>query len=106
MTELNRSLSMLIYGPSKAGKTTLAVTAPYPRLYLDVESAARFLPIIPKLWDPVREEPPVADGTWDTCVVSVRAGRTDAPGGCRGRRWSCGGAGRPGGLRRGGARGW
>lgn len=24
---------------------------------------------MPKLWDPNKEEPPVADGTWDTCIV-------------------------------------
>ncbi len=69
---INQSLTMMVYGPSKAGKSTLAVTAPYPRLLLDVESAHRFLPIVVKYWDPLREEPPVADGTWDTCVVPTR----------------------------------
>lgn len=39
---------------------------------LDVEGGHRFLPIVVKYWDPLREEPPVADGTWDTCVVPVR----------------------------------
>lgn len=67
----DRSLSMLIHGHSKVGKSTFSVTGPYPRLYLDVESASRFLPITRKVWDP-REAPPVADGTWDTCVVYVR----------------------------------
>lgn len=63
---------MLIHGPSKAGKSTLAATAPYPRLMLDVEFGHKFLPINVKYWDPMREEPPIADGTWDTCVVPVR----------------------------------
>lgn len=72
MTEVNRSLTMMVYGPSKAGKSTLAVTAPYPRLMLDVEGGHRFLPIQVKYWDPLREAPPAADGTWDTCVVPVR----------------------------------
>jgi len=63
---------MMVYGESKVGKSTLAVTAPYPRLMLDVEGGHRFLPINVKYWDPIREEPPVADGTWDTCVVNVR----------------------------------
>jgi len=63
---------MMVYGESKVGKSTFAVTAPYPRLMLDVEGGHRFLPIIVKYWDPLREEPPVADGTWDTCVVTVR----------------------------------
>jgi hypothetical protein len=38
---------------------------------LDVEGGHRFLPINVKYWDPLRDEPPVADGTWDTCVVVV-----------------------------------
>ena len=69
---VQRSLTMMVYGESKVGKSTFAVTAPYPRLMLDVEGGHRFLPIVVKYWDPLREEPPVADGTWDTCVVTVR----------------------------------
>ena len=69
---VQRSLTMMVYGESKVGKSTFAVTAPYPRLMLDVEGGHRFLPIVVKYWDPLREEPPVADGTWDTCVVQVR----------------------------------
>lgn len=72
MTEVQRSLTALIYGPSKSGKSTIAATAPYPRLMLDVEFGHKFLPINVKYWDPKREDPPVADGTWDTCVVAVR----------------------------------
>jgi hypothetical protein len=68
----DRSLSFLIHGFSKVGKSTLAVTAPYPRLLLDVESASRFLLINRIEWDPMAEPPPVPDGTWDTCVVKVR----------------------------------
>ncbi len=68
----DRALSFLIHGPSKVGKSTLAVTAPYPRLYLDVESASRFLPIHGKEWNPLLDPPPFPDGTWDTCVVYVR----------------------------------
>lgn len=71
MSEVQRSLTMLVYGESKVGKSTFAATAPYPRLMLDVEGGHRFLPINVKYWDPMREEPPVADGTWDTCVVVV-----------------------------------
>lgn len=66
---MNRSLTVLVHGASKAGKSTIGATAPYPRLMLDVEHGHKFLPIIPKYWDPKREAPPVADGTWDTCVV-------------------------------------
>lgn len=71
MGQVQRSLTIMVYGESKVGKSTFAVTAPYPRLMLDVEGGHRFLPINVKYWDPLREEPPVADGTWDTCVVNV-----------------------------------
>lgn len=67
----DRSVSILIHGPSKAGKSTLSVTSPAPRLYLDVESASRFLPITRVKWDGV-SAPPEYDGTWDTCVVPTR----------------------------------
>lgn len=68
----DQALTVLVFGASKAGKSTLSVTTPAPRLYLDVESASRFLPIERIYWDPAREEPPKADGTWDTCVVQTR----------------------------------
>lgn len=71
MSNIARSLTVLVYGESKVGKSTFAATAPYPRLMLDVEGGHRFLPINIKYWDPMRELPPVADGTWDTCVVVV-----------------------------------
>lgn len=71
MSEVLRSLTVLVYGESGVGKSSFAVTAPYPRLMLDVESGHRFLPINVKYWDPLREAPPVPDGTWDTCVVIV-----------------------------------
>jgi hypothetical protein len=69
---MNRSLSILIHGASKSGKSSLSVTSPSPRLYLDVESAGRFLAIKPILWDPAKEAPPEYDGTWDTAVVATR----------------------------------
>ena len=72
MSEVTRSLTIMVHGESKVGKSSLAVTAPYPRLMLDVEGGHRFLPITVKYWDPISEEPPVADGTWDTVVVVVR----------------------------------
>ena len=72
MSEVHRSLTLMVYGESKVGKSTFAVTAPYPRLMLDVEGGHKFLPINVKYWDPMSQEPPVADGTWDTVVVQVR----------------------------------
>lgn len=68
----DRSLSILVHGDTKVGKSTLAISAPYPRLMLDVEGGNKFLNIQRKKWDPKREDPPVADGTWDTCVVDCR----------------------------------
>ena len=70
-TAVDRSLTIMVYGESKVGKSSFAVTAPYPRLMLDVEGGHRFLPINVRYWDPLTEEPPVADGTWDTVVVKV-----------------------------------
>lgn len=69
---MNRSLSILVHADTKVGKSTFANTAPAPRLLLDTESAARFLSGTKVYWDPLRQEPPVPDGTWDTCVVTVR----------------------------------
>ena len=71
MSDVERSLTIMVYGESKVGKSSFAVTAPYPRLMLDVEGGHRFLPINVKYWDPLTEEPPVADGTRDTVVVKV-----------------------------------
>jgi hypothetical protein len=71
VTPINKSLTMLIHGESKVGKSTLAATAPYPRLMVDVEGGHRFLPIVSRMWDPALEAPPEADGSWDTCVVQT-----------------------------------
>lgn len=65
-------ISFLIHGPSKAGKTYLADTAPAPRLLLDVEGNTRFLKSKKTYWDPRTGGPPAYDGTWDTCIVYVR----------------------------------
>ena len=71
-SKVNKSLSVLIHGPSKAGKSRLASTAPAPRLMLDAEHGSQFLPIKITYWDPLTEGPPEQDGTWDTAVVVVR----------------------------------
>lgn len=75
MTQANgvvRSLSMIIHGESKAGKSTLAATAPAPRLILDAEGGTKFIPGNKVYWNPEQGPPPRADGTWDTCIVIVR----------------------------------
>lgn len=70
---MNRGISFLIHGPAKSGKTTLADTAPAPRLFLDVERASDFTPSRKTHWNPRRDaEPPQADGTWDTAVAYIR----------------------------------
>jgi hypothetical protein len=81
MATPGRSISILVHADTKVGKSTFANTAPAPRLLLDAEAAARFLPGRKVYWDPMRDNPPgfdvttgtaTYDGTWDTCVVSVR----------------------------------
>jgi hypothetical protein len=69
----DRALSLLVHGSAKSGKTTLAMTAPAPRLLFDVEKASRFLRNYRKVkWNPMDgSAPPAYDGTWDTCVVIV-----------------------------------
>lgn len=63
--------SMIVYGPAKCGKSRLADTAPGPRLVLDAEMGSRFTPSKSIEWDPRTQQPPVADGTWDTAFVAV-----------------------------------
>lgn len=63
---------MLVHGESGAGKSWLGSTAPGPRLVLDAEGRAQYAPSGRKIyWDPMREDPPVHDGTWDTCIATV-----------------------------------
>lgn len=80
MTTVN-ALSMLVHGPSKAGKSLLGASTPWPRVMLDVESAARFLPIKATMWDPDNpppKPPKSPDGVpeWDTAVVPTRNWQT------------------------------
>lgn len=68
------SLSILAYGPAGGGKTTLGLTGPKPLLLLDAETASRFIPKSRKvIWDPMRDLPPVYDGTWEICVVKIKS---------------------------------
>jgi len=66
-----RSLSMLVHGAAKAGKSSLLATAPPPRLILDVESSARFLPVAPIVWDDFGKAPPAFDESWDTVIAPI-----------------------------------
>lgn len=73
MNDINNcaGVSFLFYGPSKGGKSTLANTAPAPRLILDAEGGTRFLKGKKVEWDP-KNPPPENDGTWETCIVYIR----------------------------------
>lgn len=66
------TLSLLIHGESKVGKTWLGDTAPAPRLILDAEGGNQWTPSPKVVWDPLQGPPPVPDGTWASCVVTVR----------------------------------
>lgn len=69
---MERTLSALIHGESKVGKSTLGNTAPAPRLIMDAEGGSKFLPGRKVVWDVRNTAPPEADGTWETCIVTVR----------------------------------
>lgn len=64
-------ISFLLHGASKSGKTTLADSAPGPRLLLDSEGNSRFLKSKKISWNPI-EPPPSYDGSWETCITYVR----------------------------------
>lgn len=66
-----RSLTAIIHGEAKVGKTWLADTAPGPRLILDAEGGNRFTPSRKVYWDPEAGGPPEYDGSWETCIVPV-----------------------------------
>lgn len=68
---MNRSISILLHGNAKSGKSTFAATSPKPLLYLDIEGGTRFLDVNQVDWNP-SDPPPADDGTWDTAVVAVR----------------------------------
>ncbi len=69
---MERSWSILVHGSAKVGKSRFGDTAPAPRLILDAEGGYRFTDSKKTRWDPSLDKPPEADGTWDTCVTTVR----------------------------------
>jgi len=71
-----QGLALLVHGLPKAGKSTFADSGPVPRLVLDVEGSSYWTPSRKIYWDPLREPPPVPDGSWDTAIVLVREART------------------------------
>lgn len=71
-----QTLHCVVHGGAKVGKTTFSVTAPKPLLLLDAEGGTKFLPLRKTFWDPQTSPPPVCDGSWDACVVSVNQWET------------------------------
>lgn len=80
-----QSLSLLIHGASKAGKSTLSFTSPPPILVLDAEGSTKFIdtagfrsgiPLRKTYWNPLGSPPPRFDDTWDVCVVRVNDWQT------------------------------
>lgn len=67
-----RRLNIGIHGDAGAGKSVLAASGPPPRLILDAEAGAEYLPGKLIEWDPIADAPPKKSDTWDTCVVKVR----------------------------------
>lgn len=66
---LHQSLSLLVHGRAKTGKSTFASTTPAPRCYIDAEGGVKFLNFRPVEWDPRRYAPPEPSDAWDTAVV-------------------------------------
>lgn len=66
-----QTLSFLIHARAKQGKSTLGATSPPPVCIFDAEGSTKFLTIRMVTWDPVREPPPVYDGSWDAAIVNV-----------------------------------
>lgn len=73
-------LSLLVHGPSKAGKSSLTYTGPYPLLCMDAEGSTKFIrtkgfgnsePVRKIKWNPLFETAPRYDKTWDVAVVNV-----------------------------------
>jgi AAA domain len=62
-------LNLLVHGPAKHGKTWFANTTPAPRVIIDAEGGTEWLDSRLTYWDPVSQEPPAADGTWETAIA-------------------------------------
>lgn len=67
------TLSTLIHAEAKVGKSTFGGTSPPPILIFDAEGSTKFLPLRMIPWDPMRQPPPMYDGTWDAAVVVVHS---------------------------------
>lgn len=68
---MKKTLTAVIYGPPKVGKSWLLDTIPAPRLIVDAEGSTEDTPSKKVVWNPQKGRPPENDGTWETCVVHV-----------------------------------
>lgn len=70
-----QTLTALVHGEAGHGKSWLCDTSPPPRLVLDAEGRAKYLPSQPKIiWDPRTQAPPAAptqEAYWETCIAIV-----------------------------------
>lgn len=65
-------LTILVHGDAGTGKSWLGDSAPPPKLILDSEGRAGYLPRGPKVgWDVNTGPPPMPDGSWETCIANV-----------------------------------
>lgn len=64
---VNKRWRLLLFGEPKTGKTSLAETAPGPRLILDAEGGTDWLSSDTVTWDPTQGAPPAVEG--DVSVV-------------------------------------
>ena len=71
MAPIRQSMTGLVHGLSKTGKSLMAASLVKPQLYLDVEMGSQFLPLRAVRWDPDTPPPKPAE-TWDTAVVRVK----------------------------------
>lgn len=66
-----KTLTALIHGPAKVGKSMLGASTPPPRLILDVELGSNFLPVNAHVMGNIRDPWPKPDGSWDTVIVEI-----------------------------------
>lgn len=67
---VNQSLTALVHGLAKVGKSLLAASLPKPLLYLDVELGSKFLPMRSRIID-IKNPWPKRDSSWDVAVLPV-----------------------------------
>lgn len=66
-----KTLTALVHGAAKVGKSTFGASTPAPRLIMDVELGSNFLPVNAHVMTNLRDPWPKPDGTWDTVIAEV-----------------------------------